>query len=165
MMRNTVPILFAAATVLAGCQSSPSAHNQTTSATVAATAPFRPMLIKTLGTNTTPDGLWRIGVAETSLDLSHSTAAHGEGWTTTGWTTTGLDWWKCHAGWFVFTESESNVWAYDGDRKVILMTYASSGKHSASTIYDSHHRFPCAVPADVLSRLSEPAQMIIKSHD
>ncbi len=164
-MRNIIPILFVAATVLVGCQSSSMVHTQTAAATVKAPAPFRPTLITMLGTNTTPDGTWQIGVSETSLDLSRSAAAHGEGWTSTGWLTTGLDWWRCHAGWFVFTESESKVWAYDGDREVILLTYASSGKNSSSTIYDSHARFPCAVPADVVSRLSEPARRIIHSHD
>jgi hypothetical protein len=163
-MHNVIPTLFVAATALVGCQSPSMVQNQTAAATVEAPAPFRPMLITTLGTNTTPDATWRIGVSETSLDLSHSAAAHGEGWTSRGWLTTGLDWWRCRAGWFVFTESESKVWAYDGDREVILLTYASSGKNSSSMIYDSHAGFPCAVPADVASRLSEPAQRIIRSH-
>jgi hypothetical protein len=164
-MHNIIPTLFVAATALVGCQSPSMVQNQTAAATVAAPAPFRPMLITTLGTNTTPDGTWRIGVSETSLDLSHSAATHGEGWTSAGWLTTGLDWWGCHAGWFVFTESESKVWAYDGDREVILLTYASIGKNSSSMIYDSHAGFHCTVPADVVSRLSEPAQRIIRSHN
>ena len=167
-MRNIIPTLFVAATALVGCQSPSMVQNQTAAATVAAPAPFRPMLITTLGTNTTPDATWRIGVSETSLDLSHSAAARGEGWTASGWTTTSFlkteGAWKCHAGWFVFTEGESKVWAYDGDRQVLLLTYASSGKNSTSTIYDSHARFPCAVPADVVSRLSEPAKRIVSSN-
>jgi hypothetical protein len=98
--------------------------------------------------------------------LSRSAAARGEGWTTTGWTTTTLNTdssWKCHAGWFVFTESESRVWAYDGDRLVILLAYASSEKSSSSTIYD--RRFPCAVPFEVFSRLSETAQKHIQTNE
>jgi hypothetical protein len=127
------------------------------------------MLVTTFGTNATPDGTWRIGVSEASLDLSRSAAAQGEGWTTTGWTTTSLSnadgAWRCHAGWFVFTESESRVWAYDGDRNVHLLVYTSSGKVSSSVFYDSRNKFPCAVPAEVFSRLSESAQKMIQSHD
>lgn len=163
-MRHIIPILFVTAAVLVGCQSPSAVHNQTAAATVAPPAPFRPMFITMPGTNTTPDGIWRIGVSETSLDLSHTAAGHGEGWTSTGWSTTGCDWWRCHAGWFVFTESESNVWAYDGDREVILLTYASNGINSSSTIYDSHASFPCTLPAEVFSRLSGPARRIIQSH-
>ena len=37
-MRNTIPIIFAAATVLVGCNSTSSVHTQTTTPTTAATA-------------------------------------------------------------------------------------------------------------------------------
>jgi hypothetical protein len=165
-MRNILPILFLAVTVLVGCHSASMVHTQTAAPTVAARPPFRPMLITTLGTNTTPDGTWRIAVSEASLDLSRSHAAHGEGWTTSGWTTTGFGTaspWTAHAGWFVFIESEFRVWAYDGDRRLILKTYTSSGVNSSSTIYDSG--FPCVVPTEVFSRLSEPAQKAIEKHE
>ena len=158
-MRYIIPILFVAATLLAGCHSPPVISSQT-----AAPPPFRPMFVTTLGTNTTQDGSWRVAVSETSLDFSRS---RGGGWTTTaipsptkqavGWTTT-------HAGWFVFAESESRVWAYDGDRLLVLHTYASSGDNShEATYFDS--RFPCPVPTEVYSRLSEPAKKAISSHD
>lgn len=167
-MRNIILILFVVATVPVGCQSPSMIHPQTAAEIFAAPAPFPPMLITMLGTNTTPDGTWRIGVSETSLDLSHSAAEHGEGWTTTGWTTTSLNSdgaWRCHEGWFVFTESNSRVWAYDGDQHVYLLVCASSGKNSSSVLYDSHAGFPCAVPPVVLSHLSEPAQKFIHSRD
>ena len=165
-MRNINPILFVAAAVLVGCHSPSLVHIQTAAPTVAAPPPFRPMLITSLGTNTTPDGTWRIAVSEASLDLSRSAAAHGEGWRSSGWTTTGFGTaspWTAHTGWFVFIESESRVWAYDGDRLLILKAYTSNGRDSSSTIYDS--RFPCAVPTAVFSRLSEPAQKAIEKHE
>jgi hypothetical protein len=133
---------------------------------VAAPAPFRPMFITTRGTNTTPDGLWRVGVsaAGDSLDLSRSTAySDGKGFTISGWSTTSPQGWTAHTGWFVFTESESRVWAYDGDRVLILNTETSSGNNFSGAIYSS--RFPCAVPAEVLSRLSGPAQNAIQAHE
>jgi len=162
-MRYTIPILFVAATLLAGCQSPPVPGGfQPT----AAPPPFQPLLITTTGTNTTSDGAWQIVVSNPRLDFSHS---RGSGWTTpsfpyptgmigtnTGWTT--------HTGWFVFVESDFRVWAYDGDRLLMLHTYTPDGNGAAMRSYISP-RLPCAVPADVFSRLSEPAQKVIQSHD
>jgi hypothetical protein len=165
-MHHIIPVLFVVAAVLMGCHSPRVVPSQTTPSNVAAPPPFRPMLITTLGTNATPDGTWRVAVSEASLDLSHSYAAHGEGWTTSGWTTTGFGTaspWTAQPGWFVFIESESRVWAYDGDRRLILKTYTSSGVNSSSCVYDSG--FPGAVPAEVFSRLSEPARKAIKKHN
>jgi len=74
-MRYNIAVILLAATVLAGCHSPSPVHTQT-----AAPLPFRPMLITTLGTKTSPGGVWRIGVSENSLDLSRSAAySDGEG--------------------------------------------------------------------------------------
>ncbi len=148
---------FIAATMLVGCHSPVLNHPQT-----ATPPPFRPMLIATLGTHTSSDGTWRVGVSEGSVDLSHSIArSDGKGFTMSGWTTISPQGWKSQAGWFVYIESESRVWAYDGDRKLLLQTETSLGNHSSGATYSS--RFPCAVPAEVLSRLSEPARRDLKS--
>ena len=162
-MRNIIPIVFVVGIVLVGCHSPSRVPTPTAALTVAAPQPFRPLLITTFGTNTSSDGAWRIGVLESSLEFSHSHAARGEGWTTSGWSTTSPQGWTAHAGWFVFIESESRVWAYDGDRKLLLQTETSSGNHSTETTYSSG--FPCAVPAEVLSRMSEPARRAIKTHE
>jgi hypothetical protein len=135
-MRYIIPIIFVAATLLVGCHSPSQIHTQ-----AAAPPPFHPMLITTLGTKTSPDGIWRIGVSESSLDLSRSAA---------------------HAGWFVYIESEFRVWAYDGDRSLILQTETPSGPNSGGTTYSG--RFPCAVPAEVFSRLPEQKQKEIQTH-
>ena len=169
-MRTLIPIIIVAAAVLVGCHSPSTVGTQTAAPTAAARPPFHPMLVTTLGVKTTPDGAWRVSVSKASLDLSHSISAHGEGWTTSGWDTTSWrsddrpQWWTAHAGWFVFVESESRVWAYSGDRILILLGYTTlSGTNSSATIYDS--RFPCAVPTEVFSRLSEPARRAIGTHD
>jgi hypothetical protein len=60
-----------------------------------------------------PDGSWKIGVSEDAIhfarpasgEVSFTPDSHG---------------WRAKAGWFVFIESESRVWAYDGDRQLYL---------------------------------------------
>ena len=163
-MRNIIPILFVAATVLVGCHSPSRVHTHTAAPTVAAALPFRPMFVTTPGTHTSSDGSWRIGVSESSLDLSRSIAhSDGKGFTSSGWSTISPQGWKAQAGWFVFVESESSVWAYDGDRKLLLQTETSSGNHSTAATYS--RGFPCAVPAEVLARISESARKTIKLHE
>jgi hypothetical protein len=166
-MRNIIPILFVVATLLVGCHSPSKAHTQKVAPAVAALTPFRPMLITTLGTKTSPDGIWRIGVSESSLDLSRSAAySDGKGTTMSGWTTTGFGTagpWAAHAGWFVYIESDARVWAYDGDRSLILDAEMPSGPNSGGAIYCD--RFPCAVPSEVVSRLSERKQKEIQTRE
>src|SRR4051794_35437992 len=153
-MRNLIPILFVVATVLVGCQSPSSVHTETTAPFATSLPPFQPLLIASLGTNTLSDGSWRIAVAETSLCLSCA----GPGGTL------GVPGWTAHKGWLVFLESDSRAWAYDGDRMLWLSTVTRIGNSMMWTNYVSP-RFPCAVPADVFSRLSEPAQKAIQSPD
>jgi hypothetical protein len=155
-MRYTIPILFIAATLLVGCHSPSQVHTQTTAPTVAALPPFRPMFITTtFCIQTSPDGSWKIGVSEDAIHFARP--AGGE--TSYGW--------RAKAGWFVFIESESRVWAYDGDRQIYLDTQTSNtgsiyyGVFRA-TNFDSN--FPCAVPAEVISHLPEQRQKEIQTH-
>jgi len=166
-MRHVIAIAFVAATVLAGCHSPSMGHTQTATSAVPARPLFHPMLINTLGTRTTPDGAWRIEVSDTSLDLSRSHAySDGQGSNGSGWTTTRIvaptaetAGWTPQANWFVFVESQNNVWAYDGDRMLILETITSTGNNSKGATYYS--RFPCGVPTEVFSRLSEPTRKAV----
>ena len=150
-MRNTVSILFISATVLVGCHSPSPVHTQATEP-----SPFQPMLITSLGggTNAVSDDTWRIAVSETSLYLSRL----GPGGTI------GVPLWTARTGWFVFIESDSRVWASDGVHPLWLSTLTRNGNGAMWTNYVSP-RFPCAVPSEVYSRLSEPAQKAISSHD
>lgn len=154
-MRYIIPIVFVAATLLAGCQhSAPMVHTHTPARTVAAPPPTRSMFITMRGTNTSPDGAWRVVVSEadSSLHLSRLTPS--------GSVTTSPQGWAAQAGWFAFIESESRVWAYDGDRALYLLT-ATSG---FSEIWGPR-RFPSAVPPQVFSRLSVPAQRDLETHE
>jgi hypothetical protein len=164
-MRTIIPILFVAAIVLVGCHSPSQVHTQTPALNVAAPPPFHPMLITVFGTHPTPDGSWKIGVSEDSIDFTRPASvstslppdSHG---------------WRAKTGWFVFIESESRAWAYDGDRQLYLDTETSNGNNSyngaiycgvfRSTNFDSN--FPCVVPSEVISHLPKPKQKEIQTH-
>jgi hypothetical protein len=144
-MRYIIPILFIAATLLVGCHSPSIVSSQT-----AAPPPFQPMLIISLGTMS--DGRWKISVSEAALDLSRPGCSIG------------VPLWTARTGWLVFVESDSRVWAYDGEHPLWLSTVNASGAGVMWTNYVSP-RFPCAVPSEVFSRLPESAQKDIQSHD
>jgi beta-lactamase regulating signal transducer with metallopeptidase domain len=129
------------------------------STTNAPQASFHPVLITTPGTNTSPDGVWRVVVsaAGDSLDLSRYRSSKGEGWAGASWTTSSPQKWTAHAGWFVFIESESRVWAYDGDRSLLLLAATAD-----SATWYGPSRFPGAVPGEVSSRLSQAAREAIE---
>jgi len=121
------------------------------------------MLMTTFGTNTSAGNVWRIGVTEKTLEFSRSFASSGNGWKTSGWTTTSPEGWTAHPGWFVFVESESRAWAFDGDEQLLLQTETTTAKDSSGATYAGH--FPCAVPAEVVARLSEPARKTLEKRD
>ena len=150
-------ILFVFAIVFVGCQSSSPVRTQT-----APQAPFHPIFITTRGTNTSPDGSWRVAVsaAGDSLDLARHQLLKGDGWTNSVWTSDSPEGWKAQTGWFVFIENESRVWAYDGDRYLSLLAVTPT-----SGSWYGPSRFPCAVPTEVSSRLSESARRAVESHE
>lgn len=131
-----------------------------TAAQLAAARPvFHPMLMNTFGTNTSSDGTWRIGASETTLDLSRlggfdeEAASPSSSWSST----ISPGDWKARAGWFVFIESKSHVWAYDGAGRLVLdVETLNANSNLGGSIYENG--YPCAVPDEVLSRLSEPAK-------
>ena len=131
-----------------------------TPATTAALGPvFHPLLITTFGTNASSDGTWRIGTSETALNLSRLGGFGAvDGPPVSSWSSTiSPGEWKAQAGWFVFIESQSNVWAYDGDSRLVLNVETMNGNSGSSgAIYENG--YPCAVPDEVLSRLSERAK-------
>jgi hypothetical protein len=160
-MRNVIPIFLFVATALTGCHSPSLVQTKPAAPTVATLPPFRPMLITTLGTNISSDGSWRIGVSENSLDFTRLRAhIDGQGFSSI---TVSPQEWAAQAGWFVFVENESRVWAYDGDRKLLLQTETVSGNKSTGSTYSSG--YPCAVPAEVFARISAPTQRVIERHE
>ena len=152
-MRNILPILIAAI-ALVGCHTPSTIHTQTAAPAVATPPPF-PMLITTLGTYSSPDGSWQIEVSEDSINLrglGFTPDSHG---------------WRAQAGWFIFSESESRVWAYDGGSRLYLAAFypSSCALYPASiraTNFAAH--FPCAVPLEVISHLPEQKQKQTQTH-
>jgi len=152
-------------------------NKPTATSTVAAPPPFHPMFITAFGTNTSPDGSWRIGVKEDSIDFTRPMAG-GIGFTTDS------HGWRAQPGWFVFTESESRVWSYDGDSMLYLAAFTwagdninfsgslyvgvfteSSSRNNSSEATHFGSNFPCAVPMEVISRLPERKQKAIQTHE
>lgn len=145
---------------------------QAASAAKSAPPPFRPLLITTLGTNSSSDGTWEIGVTEKEVGFSRLEVLHpAEGLTFSNKTTLGIpaaagqtSGWKTGPGWFVFIENESRVWAYNGVRELFLETYTSHGTDSSGSASYCNH-FPCAIPDEVFSRLSPQAREAIQKND
>ena len=154
-MRYIIPIVCISTMLLVGCRhSTPMVHTQTPAQPMATPAPTRSLFITTRGSHTSPDHRWRVAVSEDdgSLHLSRLTDS--------GSATTSPHGWTAQAGWFAFIENESRVWAYDGDRALYLLTATQE-----SSGLSGPRRFPCAVPPQIFSRLSEPARGAIEPHE
>ncbi len=111
------------------------------------------MLVTTFGSNVNASRIWGVGVTEDSLHLTRFTA--------TGSSTIRPQGWTPQTGWFVFAENESRIWAYNGDRELILNTETVHEKGSIGAIMSQ--RYPCPVPTEVLSRLSEAKRKQIET--
>ena len=177
-MRHNIPVLLAAATVLGGCHSPSAAQRNAPTPVLAAPPPSQPLFITRLGTtNISPDRVWRVIVspAGDAVEISNNQSSRfvgqvpqGAGGSVEVWSsisvpgpTADSPGWRAHPGWFVFVENASRVWVYDGDRYLCLET--DSGPDSA--FYPTPRGFPCPVPAQVFSRLSEGAQKSIDRHE
>jgi len=147
IMRYIILILFIAAT----------AHSQTSTSTVTNRPEFHPMFINTTDTTHITDGRWRIGIVEGGkyVNLMFNELTE-DGWSASVWDIIEPDPWTTHPGWFIYVESESRAWAYDGDRLLILRT-ETPNKTATYTSW-----FPCAVPSEVFSHLSEAAKKDVK---
>ena len=71
----------------------------------------RPSFVTTFGRHTILGDKWRIQVSEGSLDIAHPSTFHPGDWVTHSPNN-----WKSQASWFVYIESSTSVWAYDGDQ-------------------------------------------------
>ena len=153
-MRYTILIPFVTATFLLGCRERSQVETQTTAPPVTSQPTFKPTIVSSFGssTNIVTDGSWQIAVSEGALQLSCSGSS------------VGFPAWNAHTGWFVFIESDSRVWAYDGVHPLWLSTVTESGNNVAWKNFNSP-KFPCAVPSEVFSRLPASAQKAISPND
>ena len=171
-MRCIVPILFVAATLLAGCHSPSPMHAQTAAPT-AALPPFQPMLISNFCTQTSPDGTWRIEVSETNVAVSRFPGLTGAGWPArakAGELTLSIPW-TAHTGWLVFAENnDRRVWYYDGDQLLFLFTFGEETWNKESWTGGNSGEGPfygdpgTPVPAEVFTRMSEKARKMVQNH-
>jgi len=72
--------------------------------------------------------------------------------------------WRAQAGWFVLVENDLRVWAYDGDRDLLLYEFTRTPTGGAGC-WSGPTKFGCAVPEAVLTRLSDAARKAIKPND
>lgn len=78
------------------------------------------------------------------------------------------DGWRAQDGWFVLVENERRVWAYDGDRDLLLFGAAKNpeGRPAGSVgSLQGPTKFNCPVPDAVLARLSDAIRKAIKPND
>jgi hypothetical protein len=119
------------------------------------TTNFHPMFITTPGTtNYSPTGAWRIIVSGTGgpVNMAHARprSPTEEMRDFTGWgENIGMMQTTARLGWFVYFESESRVWAYDGDLGLTLLVW-SEGRPAIYAV-----PFPDPVPVEVYWRLRE----------
>jgi hypothetical protein len=76
--------------------------------------------------------------------------------------------WRAQAGWFVLVENDRRVWAYDGDRNLLLFEVTRNPEGSPEGSVGSLSgptKFGCPVPEAVLTRLSDAARKAIKRND
>lgn len=167
-MRNPIPMVFIAVTLLVGCHSPALVSTQPTAP---APLPFHPLLLTNFCTQTSLDGTWRMGISETNVAVSRFPGLTGAGWparSQAGESTVSIPS-TAHTGWFVFAENDCRVWYYDGDQLLWRFTFSetwnkerwSSGDYSAGPFFGDQST---PVPAEVFVRLSEPARKMVRNH-
>ena len=110
----------------------------------------QPLLITTRGTHGSDSEPWTIRVAEDgTLHVSRNRLYSHD--------TVSPMQWQARSGWCVFVENDVRVWAYDGDRNLWMLEVTREGRTTHGPT-----RFPCAVPATVLEKLSAPARQALK---
>jgi hypothetical protein len=73
--------------------------------------------------------------------------------------------WRAQDGWFVLAENARRVWAYDGNRDLLLFEWDTRNPNASSSRLSGPSNFDCPVPEAVLRRLSTAARLAIKGND
>lgn len=148
--------------LLTGCahpKASPSpplstAHPATAAGTqptnAAAPAASAPRLIATFGDHAVGNH-WKVRVPEAERTVEI-------GWDGTSQKPSD---WRARDGWFVFVENDRRVWAYDGDRDLLLFSYTPQ-RNGGTYAVSGPKNFGVPVPDAVLTRLSEAGRKAIE---
>jgi hypothetical protein len=141
-------LLFAcSALILTACQhKAPEANKHEMLPLIRARAAHPSSLIELTGGHDSVCGQWRVVVSQRDGSL------HVSRFSTTGNVTINPEVWRASKGAFVFVESDSRVWAYDGGADLLMFAASTEGLISYGP-----HGFPCELPEDVASRL--PAEV------
>ncbi len=124
-------------------------------------------LVTQFGQFRSQDGVWEVSIAGTNQPfklvrgqyLDHVRTGGSDGSTIATWTgaltnTYASEGWRAQPGWFVYIENQSQAWCYDGSNYLWLLRVDSQG---SSGTYGPQS-FPCPVPRQVYSRLSDSVQ-------
>ena len=132
------------------------------------------LLINHFGLHQTPDGVLDVNVSASEGKLRFTWRGHFSTLSATNpitkqvsvshnariANTYSMPGWKAKPGWFVFVESNSRIWSYDGENRLWLLLLKSDG---SSANYESPC-FPCPVPPEALARVSASMKNEIQSH-
>ena len=158
--RCLLPLLLAAILTACGPQRSRTAGRPITTN----------WFVTQFGEHHSKDGAWRVSVSATdhALELGRGryvdrlATTNTDGMVLAVWTgaltnTYSTDGWRAQAGWFVFIEHDSRAWCYDGAEFLWLLQIEPNGSSGSY----GPRCFPCAVPEQVLARLTEAARNAI----
>lgn len=107
-------------------------------------------LITTFGEHSV-SGSWKVRVPEAERTVE-------VGWQGSSQQPSG---WRAQGGWFVLVENDQRIWAYDGDRNLLLFEFTPTA-HGGNSAVSGPTKFGCPVPDAVLTRLSAAARDAIK---
>ncbi len=125
--------------------------------TVAPLAVVTNQLITTFGEHSV-GGIWEVRVPRE--DRTVEVGAYGA--------STKPSEWRAQDAWFVFVENDRRVWAYDGDRDLLLFEVTKNpegGPAGSVGTLSGPTKFDCPVPEAVLARLSDAARKAIMGND
>src|SRR2546423_1359628 len=117
-MKNQITMLLLSAFIV-GCAHSQ--RNITSTEVVPRPKPEAGLLLTGEASETLTD-VWRVQVLPDALQIYRLTATGNINSSPAGW--------RPSHGWFVFIENRQNVWAYDGDRSLLLLEYKEDGDHT-----------------------------------
>ena len=111
-------------------------------------------------------GIWEVRVPEQerTFEVGSHWKQHFPNETSTAGFTSKISGWRAQAGWFVLVENDRRVWAYDGDRNLLLYEFTRTPT-GGTGCWSGPTKFDCAVPEVVLTRLTDAARKAIKPND
>ena len=173
-MRNYMSFFTLIALLFAGCAhrkelAPPPAHSTAAAiGTPRAVAPLTVVsnqFITTFGEHSV-GGIWKVRVPEQdrTFEIGRLWESSLPDQVGTGSVSTKTSGWQAQAGWFVLVENDRRVWAYDGDRDLLLYEFTRTATGGVGC-WSGPTKFDCMVPEAVLTRLSDAARKGIKGND